>query len=145
MEIYRDPITLHADRINHVLDHVFGASPHLSAKERSRNILQLLADELNKMAQYRKINHAQLTASDTGSSSGDDRPGMIKQEDTEQWTQWQPDMMYGPGYRPEIPAVSDDVWWPIPAQPGNLCDSAAPPYAGYAAPHYGYGMGSGPV
>lgn len=145
MEIYRNPSTLHADRINLVLDHIFGATPNLSSKERSRNILQLLAEELNKMAQLRKVNNSQLTASDTGSSSGDDRSGMVKLEDNQQWTQWQPEMIYGHGYRHDLPPVSDDVWWPIPVQPGMLCDSPVPQHDGYVGPHYGYGMGSGPV
>lgn len=149
MEVYREPSTRHADRINQVLDHVFEATPHLSSTERSRNLLQLLAEELDKMTQLRKVKHSQFTVSDNGSSSPNDHTGMAKTpEDGQHWNHWQPEVMYPQAYRHNLPPMSDEGWWPIPVQHGMLCDSTVPEHHGYTGPQhhdYGYGMGSGPM
>lgn len=150
MEIHRDPYSPHADRINRILDHVFGITPSLNNRDRSRNLLQLLAEELDKMTQHRTVKiEPQPTASDTGSSSPNERSGMLKTpEDGQPWNHWQPEVMYRHGYGHDLPPVSDDGWWTIPAQQGLLCESTVPQHDEYSGPQhddYGYGMGSGPV
>lgn len=150
MEIYRDPLNPYADRTNRVLDHVFGATPNISSRDRSRNLLLLLVDEFNKLMQLRKVKVPQLAVSDNGSSSPNDHSGMVSTpEDNQQWSQWQPEGMYGQGYGRDLPPVTDSTWWPIPVQQGMLCGSTVPQHDGYISPpqhdNYDYGMGLGPA
>ena len=148
MEVQREPFGPHAERINRVLDHVFGATPMLGSRERSRSILKLLADEFDKMVQLRKIKNSQLTVSDNGSSSPNDHVGVVRTPDEgQQWNHWQPEVMYGQGYKQDLTAVSDDVWWPIPAQPGVFCGPTGPQHDAYVGPQHSdyYGLGSGHV
>ena len=149
METYRNPRNPHADRINRVLDHVFGVTPTMSSTERSRNLLQLLVDEIDKLMQFRKVKIPQLAASENGSSSPNDHSGMVSTPEDGQWTQWQqPEPMYGHGYRRDLPPVSDSSWWPIPPQQGLLCGSTIPQHDEYMSLHhddYHYGMGLGPA
>ena len=149
MEVHRDPLSPYANRINRVLDHVFGVYPNVSSRERSRYLLQLLAEEFNKMMQLRKVKVPQLALSDNGSNSPSDHTGMATTpEDGQTWHHWQPEPTYGHGYRRDLPPVSDSMWWPLPVQPGVLCDSTVPHHVEYANPthdEYCYGMPLGPV
>ena len=153
MEIHLHPRSPYAERINAVLSHVFGSFTGMGSGERSRYLLQLLGEEINKMTQMRRFKLPQLIVSDNGSSSPNDHTGMATTpEDGPQWGQWQPEPAYGHGYRRgDLPPVSDGVWWPNPAQTGIPCDSTMPPqhdeYATSSSHHddYGYGLGLGPV
>ena len=142
MEVHRDPYGPYADRINHVLDHVFGMIPNLSSDERSKTYLQLLAEEFNKMTQRRKIRNSQLSVSDNGSSSPNDHLSMVKTpEDGQHYNQWHPEVMYRHNYTHDLPPIAnDDGWWPIPVQQGMLCNSIVPLHD-----DYGYGMDAGHV
>ncbi len=122
----------------------------MGSRERNQKLLQLLAEEFNKMMQLHKVKIPQLAGSDTGSNSPNDPSGMATTpEDGQVWPPWPPEPVYGHhGYRRDLPPVTDGMWWPIPPQPGLLCDSAVPPHDDYAHAHhddYGYGMGLGPV
>ena len=147
MEVYRNPYGPHADRIDSVLDHVFGSSPHLSSRERSRSLLQLLVEGFDKMTQMRKAKNLQLTVSDNGSSSPNDPSNFANTpEDGQPWTPWQPETSYGQAYPHSLPPVTTDGWWPNPIQPGMLCGPAIPEHDEYGIPQhdeYGYPMGSG--
>lgn len=147
MVVYRDPVGPHADRINRVLDHVFGVTPHVGSRERSRNLLQLLVEEINKVTPMRKVKTSQLAMSDNGSSSPNDLSGMVTTpEDTQHWSQWRPGVSYGHVYNNDLPPMSGDGWWQIPVQQGMLCDPSVPEeYARAQHDDYGYGMGSGPA
>ena len=149
MEIYRNPLNPYADRINLVLDHVFGNGPNMGSRERSRNLLQLLVDEFDKLMQLRKVKVPQLAVSENGSSSPNDHAGMVSTpEDGQQWNQWQPEVMYGHRYGRDLPPVSDSMWWPMPVPHGMLCGSTVPQHDEYVnAQHedYGYSMGLGPA
>lgn len=149
MEVHRDPYGPHAGRINQIIDHIFGITPSLSSKERNRSLLQLLADEFNKLMQLRKAKNSQLAMSDNGSSSPNDHSSMVKTpDDAPQWSHWQPEAMYGHGYRHDLRPVSDDVWWSVPTQHGMLCNPTVPQHDEYADPRhndYGYVIGSGPI
>ncbi len=146
MEVYRDPFSPPGERINRVLDHIFGANPSLSPRDRSRKLLQLLAEELNKMTPSCRVRNPQLTVSENGSSSPSDRSGMVRTpEDSGPWSHWQqPEVMYRHGYPHDLPPVSsDDGWWTMPPpQHGIPCGSTAPPHDGYMSPqqhdYYGY-------
>ena len=145
MEIYRNPLTPYADRINRVLDHVFGTTPSIDSRERSRNLLQLIVDEFDRLIQVRKVKIPQLAISDNGSTSSNDHSGMVSTpEDNQLWDQWQPEAIYGPSSRRDLPPLTDGMWWPIPAQQGILCGSTD---AYVSPPHddYGYGLGLGPA
>ena len=150
MEVHRDPSSPYANRINRVLDHVFGAAPNLGSRERSRHLLQLLFEEVNKMMQLRKVKIPQLAVSENGSCSPNDHSSMaITPEDGQPWSQWQPEPLYGAhGYRRDLPPVTtDSTWWPIPMQPGVLCEPTISHHDDYAHPtheDYGYGMGLDP-
>ena len=171
MEIHRDPLTSYSERINQVLDHVFGATSNMDSRERSRSLLQLLVDEFDKMIQLRKVKIPQLAISDNGSTaSSNDHSGMVSTpEDGQQWNQWQSEAVYGPTYRRDLPPVSDGMWWPTPAQQQGMLELSAgwkalqhptssqsvssvspavPRNDDYAnTPHddYGYVMGLGPA
>ena len=145
MYVHREPYSSSAECINHVLDLVFGGAPNLSSRERSRNLLQILLEQLNKMIQPRKITTSQPTVSDNGSSSPNDHSSMVRTpEDGQPWSNWQPEMMYRHGYTHGVAPVSDDVWWPIPVQHGMACGSPVPQHQEYTGPqheYYGYGTG----
>ena len=145
MLVCREPYSSCADGINHVLDLVFGVAPILSSRERSRNVLQSILEELNKMSQPRKIKTSQLALSDNGSSSPNDQSSLVRTpEDGQPWNHWQPEMMYRHGYAHSLPPLNDDVWWPIPVQHGMACNSPTPQQQVYTGPHpeyYGFSTG----
>lgn len=149
MEVHRDPFGPHANRINMVLDHVFGATPNLCNRDRSRKLLELLAEEFNKMTPMRKIKTAQSAMSDNGSSSPNDLSGMVNTpEDGQHWNQWRPGVGYGHVYSNELPPMNGDAWWPIPVQHGMHCDLSVPHHDEYTGPQhdeFGYSMSSGPA
>ncbi|CAD6586126.1 MAG: hypothetical protein ASARMPRED_002448 [Alectoria sarmentosa] len=149
MDVHRDPYSPHAIRINRILDHVFGTYPNMGSRDRSRKLLQILAEEFNKMTQMRKVKTSQSMTSENGSSSPNDLSGMVSTpEDGQQWSHWQPEVNYSQGYNHDLPPVNGSAWWPmpIPIQPGMLCDPSGSQHDEYTDPQhdeYGYGMGPG--
>lgn len=54
-EVYRNPYVAYADRINAILDFVFGRAPGLTTIERNRDILRLLAEQFSLYTQLRGV------------------------------------------------------------------------------------------
>ena len=116
MEVYRDPDIPRADRINAILDYVFGRFPGQGSRERNRDVLRLLMKRLNDIT---SLDQAQYTNTNPQPYIGPtliDEPNIIPDmaETYVPW-QWSPmtDLAGGPGSYASAPNFHN--WTSIPS------------------------------
>lgn len=101
----------HADRINSTLDHVFGRVPGVTSTERNRDVLRLLAEELNRMHQLRKVKTINRAANYSPSNPTNDMVPAL------QWMgDWQPETSFHQEYMNTPLHTPNDIdsWWNYP-------------------------------
>ena len=133
----------YADRINGVLDHIFGRAPGVTSIERNRDILRLLAGKLRCMQQTQSI-----AVSDMGIVQGSESrhgeqvvPSLSSLSDNSQWTNaWQPDMYFGHSLMndPDTLAWNASESWAYPNT--NVMPGYQPPAMRCSIPRGGFNV-----
>ena len=116
MEVYQDPSIPRADKINDILDYVFGRFPGQGTRERNRDVLRLLMKKLNDIASLDQAQRIDaISQSNIGLTISDQANIIPDVPDTSAPWQWSPmmDVAGGPGSYASAPSVHD--WTPAPS------------------------------
>ena len=116
LEAYQNPRMPLADRIEVVLDHIYGL-PSVSTRERNGDILRVLAKYLQRYVDLGRVQPLQLPAESSTANSVVDSPlsfGMM--DPSQRINDWQAGMGYEQNYGQAVTPSTVGDWWNYPAQ-----------------------------
>ncbi|KAL2036736.1 hypothetical protein N7G274_010531 [Stereocaulon virgatum] len=110
IEIYRNPQMQRADRVEAVLDHVFGA-PTVSSRERNHEILRILATKLDEHLLHNLDSVKPTLQGPTITMENGPAPEFTMVDPHQRIDEWQQQMYYNQHYMQEMTPTTNDEWW----------------------------------
>ena len=110
IEVYRNPQMQRADRVEAVLDHVFGA-PNVSSRERNREILRILATKLDEHLLHNFESVEPTLQGLTVNMENGPTPAFTMIDPQQRIDEWQSEVYYNQDYMQEMIPATNDEWW----------------------------------